>query len=59
VPRVFVSHGREDRVLPVARAAAIAQRLAQEGYDVAYEEFDGAHIVSPPIARAALHRLEV
>jgi predicted esterase len=58
VPRVFVSHGRDDRVLPVARAAAIAQRLAQEGYEVAYEEFDGAHIVSPPIARAALHRLE-
>jgi predicted esterase len=58
VPRVFVSHGTEDKVLPVARAAAIAQRLAQEGYDVAYEEFDGAHIVSPTIARAALHRLE-
>jgi predicted esterase len=58
VPRVFVSHGRDDRVLPVARAAAIAQRLAVEGYEVAYEEFDGAHIVSPPIARAALHRLE-
>lgn len=58
VPRVFVSHGTEDRVLPVARAAAIARRLAQEGYEVAYEEFDGAHIVSPTIARAALHRLE-
>ncbi|MYM23149.1 thioesterase [Duganella sp. FT135W] len=57
-PRVFVSHGKEDRVLAVARGAAIAQRLAQEGYDARYEEFDGAHIVSPPIARAALHRLE-
>jgi len=58
VPRVFVSHGTEDKVLPVARAAAIARRLAQEGYDVAYEQFEGAHIVSPAIARAALHRLE-
>jgi predicted esterase len=57
-PRVFVAHGKEDRVLPVERGAAIAQRLAQEGYDVVYEEFDGAHIVPPPLARAALHRLE-
>lgn len=58
LPRVFVSHGRDDKVLPVQRAHAIAQRLVQEGYEVAYEEFEGAHIVSPPIARAALHRLE-
>ncbi|MTV40577.1 alpha/beta hydrolase [Duganella radicis] len=58
LPRIFVSHGKDDRVLPVARGAAIAQRLAQEGYEVAYQEFDGAHIVSPAIARAALHRLE-
>ncbi|SDF93798.1 MULTISPECIES: alpha/beta hydrolase [unclassified Duganella] len=56
-PRVFVSHGKEDQVLSVKRGHDIAQQLAQEGYDVTYEAFDGAHIVSPPIARAALHRL--
>nr|WP_315260611.1 thioesterase [uncultured Duganella sp.] len=56
-PRVFVAHGKEDAVLSVRRGQDIARRLAQEGYDVAYEEFDGAHIVSPPVARAALRRL--
>ena len=56
-PRIFVAHGKQDPVLPVQRGHAIAQRLAHEGYRVSYEEFDGAHIVPPPIARAALHRL--
>lgn len=56
-PRVFVAHGKEDPVLAVQRGRDIAQRLAQEGYQVSYEEFDGAHIVSPPLARAALQRL--
>ncbi|WP_373988786.1 alpha/beta hydrolase [Duganella sp. BuS-21] len=58
LPRVFVAHGKDDRVLPVQRGHAIARRLAQEGYDVTYAEFDGAHLVSPTIARAALRRLE-
>jgi predicted esterase len=56
-PRVFISHGVADQVLPVARGQAIAQRLAGEGYDVSYAEFDGAHLVEPAIARAALRRL--
>lgn len=57
-PRVFVAHGTEDRVLLVQRGRDIAQRLTQEGYEVAYEEFDGAHIVSPTVARGALQRLQ-
>jgi len=57
-PRIFVAHGKDDKVLPVQRGAAIALRLSQEGYDVVYQQFDGAHLVSPPIARAALQRLE-
>jgi predicted esterase len=56
-PRVYVAHGKEDPVLAVQRGRDIAHRLAQEGYQVSYEEFDGAHIVSPPLARAALQRL--
>ncbi|SHN42664.1 Predicted esterase [Duganella sacchari] len=56
-PRIFVAHGKDDPVLPVQRGQAIAQRLAQEGYAVEYQEFDGAHIVSPPVARAALQQL--
>ncbi|MRW88337.1 thioesterase, partial [Pseudoduganella sp. FT26W] len=57
-PRIFVGHGKDDQVLSVQRGQEIAQRLAGEGYDVHYAEFDGAHIVSPPVARAALLRLE-
>jgi predicted esterase len=56
-PRVFVSHGQGDKVLSVERAHAIAEHLANDGYDVLYEEFNGGHIVEPAIARAALRRL--
>lgn len=58
LPRVFVAHGKHDRVLPVQCGHGIAERLAQQGYAVAYAEFDGAHLVSAPVAREALHRLE-
>ena len=56
-PRIFIAHGQGDKVLPVQRGQAIAQRLSGEGYAVQYEEFDGAHLVPPAIARAALQRL--
>ena len=56
-PRVFVSHGLGDKVLPVGRGQAVAQRLADEGYDVVYAEFDGGHVVEPEIMREALDRL--
>ena len=55
--RVFVAHGRSDRVLLVERGKAIALRLAREGYAVRYAEFDGGHLVSPPVAREALRLL--
>jgi predicted esterase len=58
-PRIFVSHGLADKVLSVERGHAIAQRLAGEGYDVQYAEFDGAHLVEPAIAREALRQLAV
>ncbi|HEX7984177.1 MAG TPA: thioesterase [Duganella sp.] len=56
-PRVFVAHGSGDLVLPVERGRAIAAQLATEAYDVRYAEFDGAHVVSAPIAREALRRI--
>ncbi|NGZ86509.1 alpha/beta hydrolase [Duganella aceris] len=56
-PRVFVAHGDADPVLPVARGHAIAQRLAGEGYEVRYAQFDGAHLVEPAVAREALRQL--
>ncbi|ELX10606.1 phospholipase/carboxylesterase/thioesterase [Janthinobacterium sp. HH01] len=57
MPRVFIAHGTQDQVLSVERGKAIALKLAGEGYDVRYAEFDGAHLVEPVIAHAALRQL--
>ncbi|HEX2051793.1 MAG TPA: phospholipase [Actinomycetota bacterium] len=54
-PRVFVSHGTDDNVLPIDRTSRrLVPRLESGGYDVRYEEFDGRHAVPPRIARAAV-----
>nr|WP_239521796.1 phospholipase [Geodermatophilus sabuli] len=53
-PRVWISHGTGDRVLPVENCG---RRLAHElggAYDVTYEEFDGGHVVLPDLVDAAL-----
>ncbi len=55
-PRVFVSHGVHDSVLPIDRCSRrLVPLLKQAEYDVRYEEFDGPHTVPPPIADAARH----
>ena len=54
-PRVFVSHGVGDAVLPVDRCSRrIVPRLQRAGYDIRYHEFDGPHTVPPEIVREAL-----
>ncbi|MEX5720666.1 alpha/beta hydrolase [Geodermatophilus maliterrae] len=54
-PRVWISHGTHDRVLPVARCGRrVSRDLATAGYDVVYEEFDGGHLVMPDLVTAAL-----
>jgi predicted esterase len=57
MPRIFISHGRADPILPVAAARGIAQSLGRTGYDVAYEEFNGGHEVPPSLLRRAFERL--
>jgi len=53
-PRIFISHGREDAVLPIATTSRmLVPKLAADGYDVKYREFDGPHTVPAPIAREA------
>jgi phospholipase/carboxylesterase len=53
-PRVFMSHGTGDRVLPVARTSRlIAPLLEASGLAVEYREFDGGHAIPAEIARAA------
>ncbi|MFI7742225.1 alpha/beta hydrolase [Kocuria rhizosphaericola] len=54
-PRIFVSHGAADDVLPVDRTSRrIVPQLEEDGYDVTYAEFEGGHAVPPPIVRRAV-----
>ena len=54
-PRLFISHGTQDRVLPIERCSRrIVPELKRAGYDVLYREFDGPHTVPPTIADEAI-----
>jgi phospholipase/carboxylesterase len=54
-PRIFVSHGRSDRILPIDHSSRIiVPRLRSAGYDVSFREFDGRHEVPPDIASEGL-----
>lgn len=53
-PRVFVSHGRSDRVLPYGNARRLVTSLREASYDVRFETFDGGHTVGPSEAAKAL-----
>lgn len=51
-PRLFISHGTQDTVLPIDRCSRrIVTQLEQTGYEVSYREFDGSHTVPADIAR--------
>lgn len=53
-PRIFVSHGTSDAVLPIDRCSRrIVPQLQRAGYEVKYAEFDGPHTVPPGIAAEA------
>jgi phospholipase/carboxylesterase len=54
-PRIFISHGTRDRVLPIDRCSRrIVPELEHSGYDVLYREFEGGHTISPEIALEAV-----
>ncbi len=54
-PRIFVSHGVHDNVLPIERCSRrIVPQLERVGYEVRYREFDGPHTVPRSVAREAL-----
>jgi phospholipase/carboxylesterase len=57
-PRIFVSHGTQDRILPIDRCSRLlVPRLQRAGYDVYYREFDGPHTLPPEFARLAIEQL--
>ncbi len=53
-PAVFVSHGRADRVLPVACSRRITAQLEGAGRPAHYVEYDGEHHVPAAVVDEAL-----
>jgi phospholipase/carboxylesterase len=54
-PRIFVSHGTRDRVLPVDRCGRrVVAQAKGAGYEVEYMEFEGPHAVPREAARAGV-----
>lgn len=57
-PAVFVSHGTDDRILPVgATSRRIVQQLEKASYPVTYQEFPGGHSVPRQIVASGLDAL--
>jgi phospholipase/carboxylesterase len=53
-PRIFISHGRSDQILPIDSCSRrIVPALEDAGYGVTYKEFDGPHTVPEGIAEEA------
>jgi phospholipase/carboxylesterase len=53
-PRIFVSHGTGDEILPIQNTSRrLVPLLKRSGYDVLYREFDGPHTIPPPVTTAA------
>ena len=54
-PAIFISHGTEDTVLSeVNTRTNIVPGFQEDGYDVTYEQFAGAHVVPAAISESAL-----
>ena len=57
-PRIFQSHGTRDAILPIdVTSRRLVRALRSLGYEVAYEEFDGPHTMTPAIATRAVEWL--
>ena len=53
-PRLFISHGHQDDILPFDNAQKIAELLRALGYDVTFFDFHGGHIITKEGAEAAM-----
>lgn len=54
-PKVFISHGIDDHILPIDPCSRrIVAQLRAGGYPLHYEEFEGEHVIPPGVAEAAL-----
>jgi phospholipase/carboxylesterase len=54
-PRIFISHGTKDQILPIdACSRRLVPVLKKAGYTVNFKEFDGPHSVPAEIVREGL-----
>jgi predicted esterase len=54
-PRVFISHGRHDAILPIDQCGRrIAAQLQRDGYRVRFDEFEGGHTATPAMRETAV-----
>lgn len=57
-PRILVSHGTQDQVLPIEKCSRrIVPQLRGLAYTVDYREFDGRHEILTSMARAAAEQV--
>jgi phospholipase/carboxylesterase len=53
-PRVFISHGTQDQILPIDTCSRrMVPELKRGGYRVTYREFDGPHTVPKEVSEEA------
>lgn len=54
-PKVFISHGTQDRVLPIDPCSRrIVPQLQRQGLPVQYQEFEGEHEIPARISKSAV-----
>jgi phospholipase/carboxylesterase len=54
-PRIYLSHGRQDRILPIDQCGRrIAAQLRRQAYVLRFDEFDGGHAASPELRETAM-----
>jgi predicted esterase len=54
-PKIYVSHGRQDPILPFERAGArVVGQLRSDGHSVQFREFDGGHSVPVDVTAEAV-----
>jgi phospholipase/carboxylesterase len=51
-PRIFISHGRQDSMLPFAAAEKAKEMLERHGYAVEWHPFEGAHEIPSSVVEA-------
>jgi phospholipase/carboxylesterase len=58
LPAIFLSHGREDEVLPFSGSVKVREGLLASGYTVDWQAFAGGHAIPPEVIEATNDFLE-